>query len=165
MNASITLVIAGLALVLAQSANAQGTAPAAPEAPAAPPAVAPAAPAAADKEMVESGKAVFYSDRFNGRKTYSNERFNNASMVAAHRTLPMGTLVLVTHARNGKSVVLRIIDRGPSQPDRIIDVSRAAASKLGFARAGIADVTIKVVGRAGDKAKAPKATQPAAKVK
>lgn len=157
MKSLITLVIAGLALVLTQPASAQATAPAA--APAA------AAATATAKEMAESGKAVYYSNKFNGRKTYSKERFSNAKMVAAHRTLPMGTLVQVTNTKNNKTAVVRIIDRGPSQPERIIDVSRAAAQKLGFVRAGITDVTIKVIGKANSKAQSAKPAKPAAKAK
>lgn len=115
-------------------------------APATTPPVAGAATPAAD--TATTGKAVYYSRVFNGRKTYSGERFDSRRLVAAHRTLPMGTLVKVTNTRNRKSVVVRVIDRGPSQPERIIDVSRAAAHRLGFVRAGITDVSLAVVGKA-----------------
>ena len=100
----------------------------------------------------ESGKAAYYSNVFNGRKTASGERFNNSAMVTAHKSLPFGTKLRITNTKNKESVIVRVVDRGPSQPDRIVDVSRAAATKLGFVKAGTADVTIQVVGRASEKA-------------
>lgn len=153
MKVRFATVLAVLSLSLSATAWSQttGSAAAAPAAPAAAPAKA--AAAVVGKETAETGKAVYYSNVFNGRKTYSKERFNNRNMVAAHRTLPMGTLVKVVNLKNKKAVTVRIIDRGPSQPERVIDLSRAAAAKLGFLRAGITDVSLTVVG----KAKAPRA--------
>lgn len=110
-----------------------------------------AKPAPAAIADAETGKAVYYSTKFNGRKTAGGVRFNSNAMMAAHRTLPFGTKVRVTNNANKKSVIVSIVDRGPSQPDRIIDLSRAAAAKLGFIKAGSADVSIKVVGRASGK--------------
>ncbi|MDJ1464486.1 septal ring lytic transglycosylase RlpA family protein [Nitratireductor sp. GZWM139] len=69
-------------------------------------------------------------------KTASGERMNPAAMTAAHRTLPFGTKLRVTNERNGRSVVVRINDRGPFARGRILDLSKAAAAKLGFIRAG-----------------------------
>ena len=69
-------------------------------------------------------------------KTASGERMNPAALTAAHRTLPFGTKVKVTNQRNGKSVVVRINDRGPFIKGRVIDLSKAAASKLGFIKSG-----------------------------
>ena len=69
-------------------------------------------------------------------KTASGERMNPAALTAAHRTLPFGTKVKVTNQRNGKSVVVRINDRGPFVKGRVIDLSKAAASKLGFIKSG-----------------------------
>src|SRR5690554_4613253 len=69
-------------------------------------------------------------------KTASGERMNPAAMTAAHRTLPFGTKVKVTNQKNGKSVMVRINDRGPFAKGRVLDLSRAAAHKLGFIRAG-----------------------------
>jgi rare lipoprotein A len=146
-------------LLAAFAVLAQAPAPAPTPAPAAPAAVAPekkaepapaatAAPAAGD---VITGKAAWYGAKFNGRKTASGERFNAAALTAASKTLPFGTLVRVTNLKNKKSVVVRINDRGPSQPDRIIDVSRAAAAKLGMLRSGTAEVELKVVGQAKGK--------------
>lgn len=131
-------------------------------------AAAPAAPAAvnpAAKETADTGKAAYYSNVFNGRKTYSGVRFNNNAMVAAHRTLPMGTMVQVVNTKNNKSVRVQIIDRGPSQPERIIDLSRAAATKLGFVKAGITDVAVTVVGKAKVAANAPKMAKASKKIK
>jgi rare lipoprotein A len=113
------------------------------------PAPAPvAAPASAAKTSVEhqlEGKAAYYSNRFNGRKTASGQRFNNAAMTTAHNTLPFGTRVKVTNTKNNKSVVVRVNDRGPSTPGRIFDLTRAAAGTLGYVRAGLADVKAEIV--------------------
>ena len=135
-------------MALAQKTPAaDASAPAAAAAKAAPAAKAPAADS-------NSGKAAYYSRVFNGRKTASGERFNSNAMVTAHRSLPFGTKLRVTNTSNKKSVIVRVIDRGPSQPDRIVDLSRAAATKLGFVKAGMADVTIQVVGKDSAKAMA-----------
>jgi rare lipoprotein A len=80
--------------------------------------------------------------------TASGERTNNNGLNAAHKSLPFGTMVQVTNKRTGNSVVVKIIDRGPYIRGRIIDVSPAAAKALGFWGAGIAPVTLTVVGRA-----------------
>jgi rare lipoprotein A len=124
-------------------------------APAAAPAAGPVAAVAAGDAM--TGKAAWYGKKFNGRKTASGQRFNSAALTAASKTLPFGTLVRVTNVKNKKSVTVRINDRGPSQPDRIIDVSRAAAAKLGMLKSGTADVELKVVGQAKAKAMKRKA--------
>ena len=92
-----------------------------------------------------SGSASFYADRFNGRRTASGEAFSNSAMTAAHRTLPFGTMVRVTNPANGKSVTVRINDRGPFTRGRLIDVSRAAASELGFVGRGHANVVLDIV--------------------
>ncbi len=108
-----------------------------------------------------TGKAAWYGKKFNGRKTASGQRFNAAALTAASNTLPFGTIVRVTNVKTKKSVTVRINDRGPKQPDRIIDVSRAAAAKLGMLRSGTAEVEIKVV--AAPKAKMGKAPRVAKK--
>ena len=134
----------------AAAAPAVATPP--PAAPAAPAAAAPAAPVApAATGDVTTGKAAWYGKKFNGRKTASGQRFNSAALTAASNTLPFGTLVRVTNVKNKKSVTVRINDRGPKQPDRIIDVTRAAAAKLGMLKSGLAEVEIKVVGQAKGK--------------
>jgi rare lipoprotein A len=79
--------------------------------------------------------------------TASGERTNNNGLNAAHKSLPFGTMVQVTNKRTGNSVVVKIIDRGPYIRGRIIDVSPAAAKALGFWGAGVAPVTLTVVGR------------------
>src|ERR1700692_4085981 len=86
----------------------------------------------------ESGMAAFYS----GGRTASGEMTGPAGLTAAHRTLPFGTKVLVTNVRNGKAVVVRIIDRGPYGRGRIIDVSRAAARELDMIGSGTAMVSV-----------------------
>jgi rare lipoprotein A len=93
------------------------------------------------------GKAVWYGGKWHGRATASGERFNKRAMTAAHRKLPLGTRVRVTNLMNGKSVDLRINDRGPYGRDRsrIIDVSEAAADVLGFRKRGWTRVTIEVL--------------------
>ena len=91
-----------------------------------------------------SGVASWYGGKFHGRKTASGETYNQNAMTAAHRTLPFGTRVRVTGA-NGKSVVVRINDRGPFVGGRVIDLSRAAASSLGIN--GLGRVKIAVLGR------------------
>jgi rare lipoprotein A len=93
----------------------------------------------------QSGIASYYADRYHGRKTASGETFDQSKMTAAHRTLPFGTMVRVTNVSNGKSVTVRVNDRGPFVKGRVIDLSRAAAQRLGIARAGLAEVKVEVV--------------------
>jgi len=86
----------------------------------------------------ESGNAAFYG----GGRTASGEVTGPAGLTAAHRTLPFGTRVLVTNTRNGKTVVVRIVDRGPYGRGRIIDLSRAAARELDMIDSGTATVSV-----------------------
>lgn len=92
-----------------------------------------------------TGVASFYGRRFHGRLTANGERFNMNAMTAAHKTLPFGTKVRVTNQRNGKSVVVRINDRGPFVRGRTIDVSRGAAKELGIISRGHGRVTLEIV--------------------
>lgn len=92
-----------------------------------------------------SGQASYYGQPHAGRATASGELFDPSEMTAAHRTIPFGTRVRVTNQENGKSVEVRINDRGPFVPGRIIDVSRAAAEALGFVGAGTACVRLEVL--------------------
>ena len=92
-----------------------------------------------------SGAASYYGKRFHGRRTANGERFNMNAMTAAHKSLPFGTKVRVTNRRNGKSVVVRINDRGPYHGGRIIDLSRAAAARIGMLGAGTARVKLDVL--------------------
>jgi rare lipoprotein A len=88
----------------------------------------------------ETGRAAFYS----GGRTASGERTGPNGLTAAHRTFPFGTKVLVTNRHNGRTVVVRIVDRGPYGRGRIIDVSRAAARQLDMISAGTAMVSIEL---------------------
>lgn len=96
---------------------------------------------AAEKGHAQSGIASLYSHT--GRKTASGERANPARLTAAHRTLPFGTRVQVTNKKNGRSVVVRINDRGPFIRGRVIDVTPTAARALGFS--GLAPVQLSVL--------------------
>lgn len=90
----------------------------------------------------QHGIASYY---WQGQRTATGERFNPGGLTAAHRTLPFGTVVRVTNQRNGSSVHVRINDRGPYVRGRVIDLSRAAAHRIGMASAGLAPVTVQVV--------------------
>lgn len=96
----------------------------------------------ASPAIAECGKASWYGPGFNGRMTASGERFNQGAMTAAHKTLPFGTRVRVTDQATGKSVIVVINDRGPYHGGRIIDLSKAAAQRLGMMNAGTASVCI-----------------------
>ena len=91
----------------------------------------------------QSGVASVYA--YSGGRTASGERASPGALTAAHRSLPFGTMVRVTNERNGRSVVVRINDRGPSVKGRIIDLSESAARELGIREAGIADVTLEIL--------------------
>ena len=99
--------------------------------------------------QIQSGKASFYADKFEGRPTASGEKYKHNKLTAAHKTLPFGTKVKVTNSANNQSVEVVINDRGPYVEGRIIDVSKSAAEKLGFINQGLADVTLEVTD-AGD---------------
>ncbi|MGK7921455.1 MAG: septal ring lytic transglycosylase RlpA family protein [Trichodesmium sp.] len=91
------------------------------------------------------GWASWYGPGFHGRLTASGERFNQYVMTAAHKTLPFGTKVRVTNLNNGTSVIVRINDRGPFTPGRVIDLSSAAARVLGMVQSGVAPVKVEVM--------------------
>lgn len=90
----------------------------------------------------EEGKASYYADSLDGNPTASGEPYDKDELTAAHRTLPFGTEVKVTNLSNQKEVVVRINDRGPHVKSRIIDVSGAAARKLGLTKTGTARVRL-----------------------
>lgn len=94
---------------------------------------------------VERGIASWYGGEFIGQRTASGEIMERNRLTAAHRTLPFGTIVDVTNKRNGRTVRVRINDRGPVPEDRIIDLSPVAAAQLGMKRRGVAPVEIKPV--------------------
>lgn len=88
------------------------------------------------------GKATYYASKFHGRRTANGEVFSNKKMTAAHLKLPFGTFVKVTNLDNGRTVEVRVNDRGPHTKAFIIDVSQAAAKELGFYGQGVANVEI-----------------------
>lgn len=95
------------------------------------------------------GWASWYGPGFDGNLSASGERFNQYAMTAAHKTLPFGTEVRVTNLDNGRSVVVRINDRGPFIPGRVIDLSTAAARVLGMVNSGVAPVKVEVIDSRG----------------
>jgi len=105
-------------------------------------------PLPSSQGFVQTGYASWYGWHFHGRKTASGEIYNMYAYTAAHKTLPMNTLVEVINLRNGRHVVVRINDRGPFVKGRIIDLSYAAARKLGMLKTGTAPVKIIALGEA-----------------
>ncbi|QTC89322.1 septal ring lytic transglycosylase RlpA family protein [Brevundimonas pondensis] len=96
----------------------------------------------------EVGMASWYGAQHNGRPTSTGERFDMNALTAAHKTLPLPSLVEVTNRANGRRVILRVNDRGPFVDSRIIDLSRAAAEELGLLQQGVGEVRVRYVGRA-----------------
>lgn len=94
------------------------------------------------QKIVQYGKASYYSNYFKGRRTASGQKFRQGRRTAAHLTIPLGTKVKVVNLDNGRSVKVRINDRGPYVRGRIIDLSRKAARKLDMLKSGIANVKI-----------------------
>ena len=92
-----------------------------------------------------TGIASYYGGKFHGKRTASGEIFNKNAMTAAHRSLPFGTRVKVTNLRNGRTVLVRVNDRGPHVQGRMIDLSQAAARKIGLSRAGTVRVKLEVL--------------------
>lgn len=93
----------------------------------------------------QCGGASWYGPGFHGKRTASGERFNSSALTAAHRSMRFGTKVRVTNSKTGKSVIVRINDRGPFIKGRIIDLSSGAASKIGIKRSGVGRVCLKVI--------------------
>lgn len=135
---------AGLALLLWACTPARTVAPLAAVAPA----VDTPSPALLAATRFEGG-ASWYGPGFAGRRTASGEVFDPTQLTAAHRTLPFGTLVRVTDAATGAAVVVRINDRGPFVPDRVIDLSRGAAEVLGSVQRGVIHVLVDVLSVSG----------------
>lgn len=100
---------------------------------------------AVNRHVYQVGKASWYGPRFQGKETASGETFNMYDLTAAHRKLPLGTLVRVTNVKNGKQVTVRINDRGPVYHSRIIDLSYKAAKLLGLKAAGVETVRLEVI--------------------
>lgn len=95
--------------------------------------------------QVAVGQASWYGSRFQGRPTASGEPFDMNALTAAHRTLPFGTRIRVINEANGKSVIVRVNDRGPFAGKRIIDLSRKAAESIGLRAKGVGPVTLLVL--------------------
>lgn len=102
----------------------------------------------------ERGEASWYGTKFHGRKTANGETYDMYAMTAAHKTLPIPSYVRVTNLNNGRSVVVRVNDRGPFHGGRIIDLSYAGAQRLGFADSGVAPVEVEII-VTGDQPPAP----------
>jgi rare lipoprotein A len=97
------------------------------------------------KGRPQFGKASWYGEKYHGRKTACGEIFDMHKLTAAHLSLPLVTIVKVTNLENGKSVVVKVNDRGPYVRGRIIDLSYAAAKKIGMLEDGVAKVKIEIV--------------------
>lgn len=95
-------------------------------------------------ETIGTGMASFYGRELAGNRTASGDRFDPTQLTAAHRTLPLGSQVRVTNPANGQSVIVTVNDRGPFHSNRLIDLSKAAADKIGISRAGSGKVEIAV---------------------
>ncbi len=98
--------------------------------------------------FVQTGTASWYGADFHGRKTSDGETYDMNGLTAAHKTLPMNTWLLVTNLRNGKEITVRVNDRGPFVKDRIIDLTRTGANRLGFLNEGTARVRLTALGEA-----------------
>lgn len=97
------------------------------------------------RKFTQTGMASWYGRQFHGRKTASGDTFDMYAMTAAHRSLPLNCYIRVTNKDNGKSVVVKVNDRGPFHGNRVLDLSYGAASKLGIAGSGTGNVTIERV--------------------
>lgn len=99
--------------------------------------------ASCGKFITENGKASYYGNGFDGRKTASGQVFDKNKLTAAHKTLPFGTVVTVKNMSNGQTVKVTITDRGPYAKGRIIDLSEKAAADIGMINQGVAQVQLK----------------------
>jgi len=110
----------------------------------------------------EYGLASFYSDTYQGKPTAYGETYDKNKMTAAHKRHPLGTMLRVTREDNGKSVVVRVNDKGPFLPGRIVELSKAAAEKIGLLRDGVTRVRVEVVRKGEASAAEPSSPAPAA---
>lgn len=120
-------------------------------------------PVAVTAQGSETGLGTYYADKYHGRPTASGELYDKFKFSAAHKTLPFGTMVRVTRLDNNRSVVVKVNDRGPFTPGRVIDVSRAAAEQLDLIRTGETRVRVEIVqgGTAGQVAGGSTSSAPA----
>ena len=102
---------------------------------------------------IQTGKASFYADKFEGSLTASGEKYRHSKLTAAHKTLPFGTKIRVTNQANQLSVEVIVNDRGPYVENRIVDLSRSAAERLGFINQRLAEVTLEVIDPGNGKVK------------
>ncbi len=94
---------------------------------------------------ITTGQASYYSDKLHGNTTASGETYDKRAMTCAHKTYPFGTVLKVTNMSNGNSVKVTVNDRGPFKAGRIVDVSGAAAEKLGMKMAGVVSVKVEII--------------------
>ena len=102
-------------------------------------------PVEAKPTKVLHGKASYYYGRWIGRKTANGEIYDETALTAAHRTLPFGTVLRVTNLRNGLSVIVRVNDRGPFHPNRVIDLSKNAAEEIDLIQYGVTDIEAEIL--------------------
>ncbi|MDD4556976.1 MAG: septal ring lytic transglycosylase RlpA family protein [Alphaproteobacteria bacterium] len=107
-----------------------------------------------DYNYVETGTASWYGRDFHAKSTANGEKYNMNSLTAAHRTLPLPSIVKVTNLENGRSVILRVNDRGPYAKNRIIDISKKGAEILGYQNQGTARVRVEIMAKESQKLKA-----------
>lgn len=117
-----------------------------------------------DAQEIERGRASWYGPGFHGKRTANGERFDMYALTAAHKTLPFGTHIRVRSLRNGNEVDVRVNDRGPFTPGKMIDLSRAAAEAIGLVDLGVKDVVISIVNPAEAASAKALITQPHAAV-
>jgi rare lipoprotein A len=98
-------------------------------------------------DSVQYGVASFYADKFEGRKTANGETFTQRGMTAAHNGLPLGTWIRVTNLRNGRQVVVKVNDRLHHNNPRLLDLTKTAATRLGYVKSGLTKVRLEVLGR------------------
>lgn len=108
---------------------------------------------ATDLQVFQAGKASWYGTYHHGRKTASGERFNMHGLSAAHRTLPLGSMIAVTNKTTGKTIQVKVNDRGPYHGNRVLDLSMGAAKELGMMSSGVGNVEITVLSRPDKKSK------------
>jgi len=95
--------------------------------------------------FIQEGKASYYSNKFQGKRMANGQPYRKGKLTAAHKTLPFGTKIKVTNQQNGKTVKVKVTDRGPHVKGRIVDLSLKAARRVDLVKAGVAPVKVKVI--------------------